>query len=196
MELKDAIDQRRMTRRTTTEPLTERLVTELCDLARRAPSAGNSQGVDLVVVTDPHRRAGIADLAGEVEYVERGYPPWLSAAPVHVVPCANVPRYRSRYAEDDKGDGGPDSWGVPYWWMDLGAVVQNLLLLATEEGLAAGFLGAHAIPDLAGALDLPDDVHPAGIVTLGHPHPDGAPSTSSESRTRRPVAEVVHPERW
>jgi nitroreductase len=185
-----------MQRRTTSEPVSQRQVDELLDLARRAPSAGNAQAVDLVVVADPHRRAAIADLADEASYVERGLPPWLSLAPVHVVPCADVRRYRARYAEPDKGGAGVDGWSVPYWWMDLGAVVQNLLLLATEAGLAAGFLGEHAIPGLARALALPADVLPAGVVTLGWPHEEGPPPTTSESRPRRDLDEVRHREVW
>lgn len=196
VELRDAIDQRRMRRRTTTEPLSPADVRAMIDLARRAPTAGNAQGVDFVVVTDAHRRAAIADLAGEDDYVARGFHPWLSAAPVHVVPCADVRRYRARYDEDDKGGAGVDDWTVPYWWTDLGGAVQNLLLLATEAGWAAGFLGEHAIPRLAEALALPADVLPAGVVTLGWPHPDGARPTTSEARSRRPLEEVVHPEVW
>lgn len=196
MELREAIEARRMQRRTTTEPITLAEVQAVLDLARRAPTAGNSQGVDFVLVTDPHRRAAIADLAGEADYVARGFEPWLSAAPVHVVPCADVRRYRARYDEPDKGGDGVDGWSVPYWWMDLGAAVQTLLLLATEAGWAAGFLGEHAVPRLAEALALPEHVLPAGIVTLGRPHSEGAPSTASEQRPRRPLDEVVHPEVW
>ncbi len=196
MELQEAIEARRMARRTTTEPVTPRAVDELLDLARRAPSAGNAQGVDFVVVTDPHRRAALADLAGEAEYVQRGYPPWLSAAPVHVVPCADVRRYRARYDEPDKAGAGVDEWSVPYWWVDLGAALQTLLLLATEAGLAAGFLGEHAVPGLAEVLALPPEVAPAGIVTLGYPHPEGAPSTTSEARPRRALDDVRHRELW
>lgn len=196
VELRAAIEARRMERRTTTEPLTPGDVHALLDLARRAPTAGNAQGIDFVVVLDARRRAALADLAGEADYVDRGFHPWLSAAPVHVVPCVDVRRYRARYDEPDKSGAGVDEWSVPYWWMDLGAAVQTLLLLATEAGWAAAFLGAHAVPGLAAALALPDGVHAAGVVTLGRPHPDGARPTASEDRPRRPVEEVVHPEVW
>lgn len=196
MELREAITTRRMVRRTAAEPVQPATIDELVDLARRAPTAGNAQGLDVVVVTDQSRRSALATLAGEDDYLARGFHPWLSTAPVHLVPCADVRRYRARYAEADKGGAGTEDWAVPYWWMDLGALVQNLLLLAAEADLAAGFLGAHAVPDLAAALALPDDVLPAGIITLGWPHPDGARPTTSESRPRRPLDEVRHHERW
>ena len=127
---------------------------------------------------------------------ERGFDPWLSTAPVLVVPCADERAYRRRYTAADKGDGGPERWDVPYWWLDLGAAVQNLLLLATEADLAAGFLGAHAVDGLADLLDLPDGVAAAGVVTLGHRPADEPPPTTSEQRGRRDRSAVVHRDRW
>lgn len=195
MELREAITSRRMVRRCADAPLAAALVDELLDLARRAPSAGWSQGQAFVVVRDEAQRTAIAEAAGEPAYVARGFDPWLSSAPVLVVPCADERAYRERYDADDK-QGGPERWGVPYWWLDLGAAVQNLLLLATEAGLAAGFLGAHAVDDLAALLSLPDGVHPAGVITLGRPPADDPPPTTSERRGRRDLGAVVHRERW
>lgn len=196
MELRDAITSRRMRRRCGAGPLDEDLVGELLDRARRAPSAGWSQGQAFVVVRDPALRAAVAEAAGEPDHLARGFEPWLSSAPVLVVPCADERAYRRRYAAPDKGRTGPDTWDVPYWWLDLGAALQNLLLLATEAGLAAGFLGAHAVDGLADLLELPDGVHPAGVVTLGHLPDDDPPPTTSQRRGRRDRTAVVHHDRW
>lgn len=196
MELREAITTRRMRRRCGDEPLDLGMVDDLLDLARRAPSAGWSQGQAFVVVRDADRRAAVAEAAGEHDYVARGFEPWLSSAPVLVVPCADERAYRQRYAAPDKGRDGPTDWEVPYWWLDLGAALQNLLLLATEAGLAAGFLGAHAIHGLAELLELPDGVHPAGVVTLGHPPATEPPATTSEQRGRRDLHTVLHRDRW
>lgn len=195
MELRDAILTRRMRRRCSDRPLDPDLVDELLDLARRAPSAGWAQGQAFVVVHAAGLRAGLARAAGEDDHVQRGFEPWLSSAPVLVVPCADERAYRRRYDAPDKR-GGPDGWDVPYWWLDLGAAVQNLLLLATEAGLAAGFLGAHAVEGLGDLLRLPEGVHPAGVVTLGHPVAEEPPPTSSERRGRRDLRAVVHHDRW
>lgn len=69
-----------------------------------------------------------------------------------------------------------------------------LLLAAVDEGLAAGFLGVHSIPGLRALLDIPEDVTPIGVVTLGHAAPDRR--SGSLRRGRRPVDEVIHRERW
>ena len=67
-------------------------------------------------------------------------------------------------------------------------------LAAVDEGLSAGFLGVHAIPDLRGLLGIPADVAPIGVITLGHPAPDRR--SGSLDRRRRPGDEVVHREQW
>ena len=69
---------------------------------RRAPSAGFSQGQRLVVVTDPERRAALADAAGEEFYVEQGFPPWISGAAALVAVCTREEDYHDRYRQPDK----------------------------------------------------------------------------------------------
>jgi nitroreductase len=191
-----------MVRNYATDPVNPEAIDRIMDAARRAPSAGNSQGMSFVVITDPERRAGIARLAGEDEYVAQGFDPWISRAPVHVVVCVRAAAYHERYREPDKapGDfgrpapGGVMEWPVPYWWVDAGSSLMLLLLATVDEGLAAGFLGVHAVPDLKALLGIPDDVAPIGIVTLGHPAADRR--SGSLARGRRPFDEVVHREAW
>lgn len=162
----------------------------------RAPSAGYSQGQSFVVVTDSDTRHAIAELAGEPEYVERGFDPWISRAPVHIVICVSEQAYHGRYREPDKlTDTGEEiEWPVPYWWVDAGASMMAILLAAVDAGLGAGFLGVHSIPGLQDLLGIPEDVNPIGIVTLGHPAPDRR--SGSLDRGKRKRASVIHWERW
>lgn len=192
MEFREVLDRRRMVRHYEARPVPAEAVDRIVDAGTRAPSAGHTQGVTLVVVTDAGRRARIAALAGEDAFVARGFDPWLSRAPVHVVVCTSEQAYRDRYAEDDKPTADVDAWEVPYWWVDAGAALQNLLLAAVDEGLAAGFLGAHAVPGLADAVGLPDEVSPVGVVTVGHPAPDRR--SGSLDRGRR--GDAVRLETW
>ncbi len=197
MEFREAVARRRMVRAYRNEPIDRAVLEHLLDLARRAPSAGFAQGQSFVVVTDPTTRGRIAGLAGEQRYVARGFRPWLSEAPVHVVLCSNEGAYRARYREPDKlgGHGLRDNdWPVPYWHVDAGASLMLLLLAAVDEGLAAGFLGVHRVPGLRELLDIPADVHPIGVVTIGRPCPDRR--SSSRARARRPLEEIVSWQRW
>ncbi|MDX1659867.1 MAG: nitroreductase family protein [Nitriliruptorales bacterium] len=196
MELQDAIAQRRMVRNYTDDPVDRAVIERLVDSARRAPSAGFSQGQRFVVVTDADRRREIAELGGESYYVEQGFDPWMSRAPVHIVPCADEGAYRRRYAEEDKGSTPPDEqeWPAPYWHVDIGAALMALLLRVVEEGLAAGFFGIHRLQGLKDLLGIPDDAHPIGVVTVGHPAPDR--KSGSLERGWRPLEEVLRWEGW
>jgi len=196
LEFSDAVRQRRMVRNYTDDPVDLATVDRIVAFGSRAPSAGFTQGQSFVIVTDAVTRRAIAGLAGEESYVQQGFDPWISKAPVHVVVCVSEDAYHRRYQEPDKTDdhGHEIEWPVPYWWVDSGASMMMLLLAAVDEGLAAGFLGVHSIPGLRGLLDIPDTVTPIGVVTLGHAAPDRR--SSSLNRGRRPANEVVHRERW
>ena len=196
MELRDAMRRRRMVRNYLDEPVPREAVERLVDLARRAPSAGFSQGQYFVVVTEQELRSRIAELAEEEHYVSLGFPPWISKAPVHVVVCTREDDYHNRYREPDKveDDGSEIEWPVPYWYVDAGASLMLLLLGAVDEGLGAGFFGVHRLPGLQELLGLPRDVTPVGIVTLGFAAPDQP--QGSARRGRKPLAHAVRWERW
>lgn len=192
MEFSEVVRRRRMIRRYRDEPIDDDALERIVRAGTRAPSAGFSQGQSFVIVTDEATRQAIAELADEPHYVAAGFDPWISTAPAHIVICCSERVYRERYDEPDKYDGEEQHWPVPYWWVDAGASMQNVLLAAVDEGLGAGFLGVHSIPGLRALLDLPPDVHPIGVVTLGHPAPDR--QSGSLARGRRDG--VVHRERW
>lgn len=194
MEFTDVVHRRRMVRNYADRAVDPAAVERILDVARRGPSAGFSQGQSFVVVTDAAQRARIADVADEPAYVARGFDPWVSRAPVLVVPCVRRGTYDERYAEADKRGAAPaDEWHVPWWWVDGGAALMLVLLAAVDEGLAAGFLAVDA-QSLRAVLGIPADVSPLGLVTIGHPAPD-RPSGSLR-RGRKPFDEVVHRERW
>ena len=194
MDFYEAVRRRRMVRNYSAAPVEAAAVDRIVAAGRKAPSAGFSQGVSFVVVTEPDRRFAIARIAGEDSYVARGFDPWVSRAPVHVVVCVSEAAYRRRYAEPDKDGDAEQAWPIPYWWVDAGAAMMSVLLAAAAEGLAAGFLGGHGTPELAEYLGLPEEVIPIGIVTIGHPAPDRR--SGSLARGWKPDDEVVHRERW
>ncbi len=189
MDFADILARRRMVRRYQNRPVPDETVSRILARGVRHPTAGFSQGIHLVAVTGD-RRASIAAAAGEAAWVAKGYEPWLSSAPVHIVICADPEAYHARYAEPDK-QGGPSDWPVPYWWVDAGAALMLLLLAAGDEGLDAGFLGAHRLVGIDRVLGLPERVEPVGLVTIGFGADD--PVVGSRSRPRR---DIVHREHW
>jgi nitroreductase len=196
MEFADVVRKRRMVRHFTAEPVPRETVERMLDLARHAPSAGFTQGQSFVVVTDPEMKRRVAEVCGEQHYVEAGWDPWISEAPVLVVPCTSEEAYHRRYREPDKlQDNGTEiEWPVPYWFMDIGCAVQILLMAAVDEGLAAGYAGAFDLDALRSLLGIPAEVTPVGVIPIGH----GAPDKRSPSlkRGRKPEGEYAHWERW
>ena len=91
-------------------------------------------------------------------------------------------------------DGSEIVWPVPYWHMDIGCAVMLVLLGAVDEGLAAGFAGAHDLHALRALLGIPADVIPVGVIPIGHRAPD-KPSPSLK-RGRKPAEDYVHREGW
>lgn len=196
MEFSDVLAKRRMVRNYTDNPVDNEALDRIAAAALRAPSAGNSQAIALVVVTDTPTRKEVATLADEPSYVNAGFDPWISKAPAHMVICVSEKVYRDRYSEPDKlGDDDREiEWPVPYWWVDAGASMMAVLLAAVDEGLAAGFLGVHSMPDLSSLLGVPDHFHPIGIVTIGHPAPDRR--SGSLKRPKKTADDVIFRERW
>jgi nitroreductase len=196
MEVSDVLAKRRMVRNYTDATVERDKLERIAAAALRAPSAGNSQAIGVVVVTDPDTRQRIAEIADEPAYVAAGFDPWVSRAPAHIVISVSEKVYTDRYSEPDKlnDDGTQIDWPVPYWWVDAGASMMAVLLAAVDEGLAAGFLGVHSVPQLSDLLEIPDHFNPIGIVTIGVPAPDRR--SGSLDRPKKTVTDVVFTDRW
>lgn len=195
MDFRDVVRSRRMVRNYEARPVEREKLERIADTGRRAPSAGFSQGLYLVIVTDEETRRSIARAANEDEYAAKGFDRWMSGAPAHLVVCVREDDYHERYSEPDKLQGGSEvPWPIPYWWVDAGAGLMLILLAAVNEGLAAGFFGFHRLGGLNEILGIPSSVVPIGVVTIGYPAVD-RPS-GSVARGRRPAAEVIRWERW
>jgi nitroreductase len=199
VEVSEALRRRRMCRNFSDRPLGSGVVDELLEGALRAPSAGNTQGRDFVVLegpqqtgrywnatTDPGWRARSARFEG------------LARAPVVVLPYADPVAYAARYREADKaGDNGRETdWPVPYWLVDAAFAVMALLLGATDRGLGAAFLGNFRGEEaLRAELGVPAHLSWLGAVLLGEPRQPDPPSASA-SRPRRTLEISVHRGGW
>ena len=176
-------------------PVLERVL----DAARRAPSAGNTQGLDLVVLAGADETARYWDVALPAGSARDRFR-WqgLLQAPVLVLPVVAPDAYAARYAEADKaatGLGSAEAWPVPYWFVDGGMAVHALLLAAAEEGLGAAFFGLFERERVVlDALGVPADRRGLGVVAVGHAAPD-EPGRSA-GRPRRSRDDVVHRGGW
>ncbi len=197
MEFAELVRKRRIVRHFKPDPIDPEIIDRMLDLARRVPSAGFTQGQDFIVVTDPGMKRAVGRLCGEQKHYETGFGhPWISEAPVQVIPCANEGAYHRRYQEADKvrEDGQEIEWPVPYWIMDAGCSVMVLLLAVVDEGLAAGYAGFQDLDGARELLSIPEDVIPVGVIPIGYRDQD-VPSPSLK-RGRKAMKAIVHRDRW
>ncbi|MBB2899760.1 nitroreductase [Kineococcus radiotolerans] len=197
VEFGEVLARRRMVRRYDGRPVGDEALERVLSAGLRAPSAGNSQGRDLLVLRTAAERArfwaatagpgpGDAWLAG------------MRTAPVLVLLLADPGAYARRYAAPDKP--GPDrdagTWEVSWPDVDTGMSGLLLLLAAVEEGLGACLFGvpAAARAGVREAFAVPADRRLVAVVSLGHPAP-GEVSRPSR-RHRRTLADTAHAGRF
>ena len=196
MEFRDTVLKRRMVRNFADKPVDPQIIDQIVQLTRHAPSAGFTQGQSFVVVTKPDLKKVIAETCQEEEYVKNGFAPFISKAPVLLIPCTSEMAYHRRYQQPDKvdEDGNEIEWPVPYWFMDIGSAIMIALLAAIDEGLVTAFAGSKDLKTLRAILNMPDEIHPVGVIAVGYRAQD-VPSPSLK-RGRKADAEYVHYESW
>lgn len=169
MDISEVIRGRRSVRAFTRKKVSQRAVELLIDAARWAPSAGNIQPWEFVIVTQPENQQRLAAAALDQTFV--------AEAPVVIVVCANVARSALGY-----GNRGAHLYSL----QDTAAATENLLLAAHALGLAACWVGAFREDDVAEAINAPRGLRPVAIVPVGYP------AEKPRSPTKRPIPEIVH----
>ena len=196
MEFTEILRKRRMVRSFEADPLPGPVVERILAAGLRGPSAGHTQGVDLLVLSGALETGRYWDATLPEE--DRGAFPWsgLLRAPLLVVVVSSEDAYRRRYAEADKADKvGAANFEVPWWHVDAAFAALLLQLAAVDAGLGALFFQSHRVPALRRAFGIPAASSPVGTVAIGRAAPD-RPSSSVAARARRPAEETVHRGRW
>lgn len=202
MELDEAIRRRRMCRDFSDQPVDRDVVDRLLDRARRAPSAGYSQGVGFVVLSEAPDRERFWAATSDHEWRQSSEATGLLRAPVIVVPLCSSAVYVARYSEPDKVAHGlttEEAWPVPFWTVDVSMATMVLLLGVVDEGMGALFFGfqtSDAIDRFREEFGVPGSWSPIGVVALGRPAGEGGTRGSAASRPRLPLSAVVHHGRW
>ena len=151
MDFSDVVRGRRSVRRFSGKSLGEGQVSFLLEAASVAPSAGNVQSCEVVLVRDEKLRAALSVAALSQDFV--------GEAAVVFVFCANQKRAATFY-----GDRGASLYSL----MDAAAAVENLLLAAFDLGLGACWVGAFDEKKVRGLLKLPVGVRPVALVPVGY----------------------------
>ncbi len=198
--LSGVIRRRHMVRSFLPTPIDLDAIDDLLDLARRAPSAGNTQATEYLVLGQREDVDAYWDTTLPASKRDSFRWQGLLRAPVLIILTTRPDAYVSRYAESDKERPGlgssADDWMQPFWWIDAGAVAQNILLLATERDLGACLFGLFDHEEsVRSRFAVPDDRRLVCTIALGIP--DGADSPGRSVGRERPALNAIrHTGRW
>ena len=169
MNVEEAIKGRRSIRAFKTQEVSSEIVEKLVDAARWAPSAGNIQPWEFIIVRKPEIKRKLAEAALNQSFIEE--------APVVIVVCAD--EFRSSQGYGTRGK-------TLYCLQDTAAAIQNIHLAAYSLGLGTCWVGAFREEMVREILKIPNGIRPAALIPVGYPaeHP--------KPRGRRPLKEIVH----
>ncbi len=170
MQLFEAIRGRHCIRRFRPDEIDAEKVEEILEAAKEAPSAGNLQARDFIVVRDSERRRVLADAALSQNSV--------SEAPLVIVVCANPGKSAAKY-----GSRGEELYCI----QDATAAAQNILLAVHSLGLGACWVGAFDENSVRKVLGIPSEIRPVAIIPIGYP---------AEEPSASPRNIEVHNEHW
>ena len=169
MDFQELIRVRRSLRGYKSDPVGEDVLYRVLGAGRIAPTAANLQPFHLVVVTDAEVRARMKEVYAR---------DWFYTAPVIVVGCV----------EPSKAWQRADGFNAAE--IDLGIVMDHIILAATEEGLATCWVCNFDEAKTRQILGIPPEVRVIAMTPLGFPN--AAPRPFARKR----LEDLVHKEHW
>jgi nitroreductase len=169
MEFNELMQKRYSVRAYEPQPVEEEKLARVLEAARMAPTACNLQPFQLIVI----------HTAGRQEELKRIYGrPWFVDAPMIICACAVPGRAWKRRDQKNYAD------------VDATIAMDHVILAATDLGLGTCWVAAFDPIAAREVLGLPDGVEPVALT------PHGYPADSLAAKTRQPLQDLVHYERW
>lgn len=147
-------------------------LTYILDCASTAPSAGNLEAWDVIIVDGEEEKERVAEASFGQEHV--------TSAALLLVVCANYVRSMSRYGDR----------GVLFAIQDATIACTYMMLAAHARRLHTCWVGSFQDDEVRDMLDLPPHVRPIAILCVGKGF---SPGSFTE---RMPVVEHVHHQLW
>lgn len=170
MKFIELAKQRCSIRSYTNKPVSKKLLAEVLEAGRLAPTACNIQPFQFIVVQEKENLAALA----------AGYPaPWFAEAPVVIAICTQASKaWKRKYDDRTLVD------------VDAAIAADHMTLTAADLGLGTCWVGAFNPKIVRKALGVPRTVEPLILLTLGHPNETGRP------KVRLPIEKLVRYEKW
>jgi nitroreductase len=167
MDYFEAVKTRRSTRAFQKKPVEEEKIRRIIEVINLAPSAGDLQAYEVIVVKDPMLKDKLAKAAGQS---------FVSEAPVCFVFVAYPQRSSKKY-----GRRGSELYCV----QDATIAATYAMLAATVLGLSSTWVGAFDEEDATKAVGATGDKRSITILPVGYA------AESPEDTPRRPVSDIA-----
>ncbi len=164
MEFSELIRNRYSVRAYKPDPVEEEKLAAVLEAARLAPTASNRQPFQLFVIPTKGRKEELSRIY---------HREWFVQAPLIICACG-------LRGEVWKGEHGRDYLGV-----DVGIVMDHLILAATDLGLGTCWIGAFDADAAREILDLPEYAEPIIFTPLGYP------ADTPKPKERKPLDDLV-----
>ncbi len=168
MDVFECIAARRSIRKFLDVPVEWDKIGIILDAGRNAPTSGNIQDWNFIVVQDEANRKTIAEACLRQH--------WMSQAPVYIVVCADLKKSERFY-----GVRGNRLYSI----QNSAAAVQNMLLAAHAIGLGACWVGAFDENVISRVLNIPDHARPQAVIPIGYA------AESPEPQSKYPITTVT-----
>ena len=150
MDFEDVLNNRRSIR-LYQKKIVERIkLYQIINAATLAPSSGNLQSWNFIIVDDTNVKNQIIQAAMQQD--------WMLNAEIIVV-CSNYENTKRFYGI--RGE-------ALYTVQDCAAAIENMLLGATNLGLGSCWIGAFDEKAVSRVLKLPNNIRPQAIITIGY----------------------------
>ncbi len=165
MQWTELVRARHSVRRYCPEPVAQELVSQILEMVRTSPSAGNFQAYEIYVVSGPERMKSLAAATFNHD--------WISQAPMALVVCTNA----ARCEYDNK----------EHWALQDASIAATLAHLAIVDlGLATCWVGAFIPAKVSAVLDIAKEHVPLALLPFGYAN------ETPQASTRRAIEEFVH----
>jgi nitroreductase len=169
MDFFDLIQKRQSIRTFRDKQIPDDDIEKIIKAAIRAPSAGNLQGYEIIVVKDDEDKQALAKAALDQDSGKE--------ASICLVFCANPARSAHKY-----GERGADL----YCMQDATIATAYAQLAVAELGYGSVWVGAFEDKAVHAVLKLNDNFHPVSILPIGYANEE------PERKSRRKFNDIVH----
>jgi nitroreductase len=162
MDVLEAIRRRRSVRSFVDRPVPDEVVRQIIEAGTWAPSAGNMQAWEFVIVQGDEAERKLVDTTDAGTTARGGVltQEWIMAAPVVIVVCYELKRMTGRY-----GQKGRDLLTK----LDCMGCVENMILAGVALGLGSCCVVGFDPQALKEALGIPKALTPMLLVPFGYP---------------------------